>query len=124
MTTFSAAKDNPKGYKKAEKQPSSISASLKTIMNYGGSTIGKKDSGMIKKVGSDLANARETRKHLVRFGTKMGEDSQRSQGEDGQDTFVTKKVDDKNVANDVEQVSKGKGISFVFIFQNFLRPMN
>jgi hypothetical protein len=51
MTTSSATKDNPKGNKRVNKHTTSVSSSLKSIMKYGGSTAGQKDSVRKKNLG-------------------------------------------------------------------------
>ena len=76
MTTSSATKDNPKAGKKAIKQATIVSSSLKSIMKYGGGSLGQKDVN--KKAPSDK-----------NVGSEVG--SKRRQWEKQSDVEVTKK---------------------------------
>jgi hypothetical protein len=51
MTTSSGSKDNPKGGRKSSKQAAAVSSSLKSIMKYGGSSVGNVKEGNKKNLG-------------------------------------------------------------------------
>jgi hypothetical protein len=84
MTISYTAKDNPKTSKKAIKQPSTISSSLKSIMKYGGSGSAVRDGGIKKS-----SKGKSTRR-------------------DGDDKNHTDKniIDEKMLDDDVEMAKK------------------
>jgi hypothetical protein len=77
MTVSSTAKDNPKTSKKATKQPSAISSSLKSIMKHGGNVSALREGGSKKlSKGKTISRDTDAKKHADKktIDDKMGDD--------------------------------------------------
>jgi hypothetical protein len=70
MTTSSSVKYNPKGSKKATKQPSTISSSLKSIMKYGGNASAVRDGSTKKSYGGKIINSTVRERRTMEWATQ------------------------------------------------------
>jgi hypothetical protein len=104
MTTSSASKDNPKSGKKAVKQTTLVSSSLKTIMKYGGGGVGQKEGG---KTSTDKGDKDIGSKRRQKWEAAIGDKERSNFINERGDIEMSSKAD-KNIVdgNEVDPLQK------------------